>query len=334
MPQLSQLMQLFRNEKAKWGNSPKLADLLMRDSSTKGIRDYAGNVQQRGATLAGLLQGREPTDAQKALFNIANPGTTEGAMELATGFMPMGVAATAWHGSPHLFDKFDLAKIGTGEGAQAYGHGAYLAESPTVAQNYRTNISDAKGLRNGETLIDGVKPRNSFENTIATMLVSHNNDTGRVKKLISGMEDKDYANKLLSSLDEYSSKNITYQPPGFTYKTDIPDTHIAKMLDWDKPLSEQSQHVQGALQTWEQANNGGKQLRQSMSGDELLRYLGKNGQGEQALNQLGIPGIKYLDGSSRAGGEGTRNFVMFNPDDIRILERNGQPTGQVPWNSR
>lgn len=87
MDNLSQLMQLFRDEKAKWGNSPKLADLIMNDRSTQGIRDYAGNVQQRGATLAGLLQGREPTDAQKALFNIANPGTEQGAMDLGIGFV-------------------------------------------------------------------------------------------------------------------------------------------------------------------------------------------------------------------------------------------------------
>ena len=35
----------------------------------------------------------------------------------------------AYHGSPHDFDKFDLSKIGTGEGAQAYGHGLYFAEN-------------------------------------------------------------------------------------------------------------------------------------------------------------------------------------------------------------
>lgn len=91
MADLSQLWQLVKddasNESKKWGNSPKLMDLLMRDRSTHGIRDYAGNVQQRGATLAGLLQGREPTDAQKALFNIANPGTEQGAMDLGMGMV-------------------------------------------------------------------------------------------------------------------------------------------------------------------------------------------------------------------------------------------------------
>jgi GNAT superfamily N-acetyltransferase len=29
----------------------------------------------------------------------------------------------AYHGSPHDFERFDSSKIGTGEGAQAYGHG-------------------------------------------------------------------------------------------------------------------------------------------------------------------------------------------------------------------
>ena len=29
--------------------------------------------------------------------------------------------------------KFDLSKIGTGEGAQVYGHGLYFAENPAVS---------------------------------------------------------------------------------------------------------------------------------------------------------------------------------------------------------
>jgi hypothetical protein len=40
----------------------------------------------------------------------------------------------AYHGSPHDFDRFDLNKIGTGEGAQAYGHGLYFAENEGVAR--------------------------------------------------------------------------------------------------------------------------------------------------------------------------------------------------------
>jgi hypothetical protein len=43
-------------------------------------------------------------------------------------------AITTYHGSPHDFDEFDMSKIGTGEGAQAYGHGLYFAENENVAK--------------------------------------------------------------------------------------------------------------------------------------------------------------------------------------------------------
>jgi len=47
----------------------------------------------------------------------------------------------AYHGSPYDFDRFDASKIGTGEGAQAYGHGLYFAGEEGVAQYYRTKLA-------------------------------------------------------------------------------------------------------------------------------------------------------------------------------------------------
>jgi hypothetical protein len=38
----------------------------------------------------------------------------------------------AYHGSPHVFDAFSMQHIGSGEGAQVYGHGLYFAENPEV----------------------------------------------------------------------------------------------------------------------------------------------------------------------------------------------------------
>ena len=50
-------------------------------------------------------------------------------------------AAMAWHGSPHRFDKFTTDAIGTGEGAQVYGHGLYFAEKKEVANYYREQLT-------------------------------------------------------------------------------------------------------------------------------------------------------------------------------------------------
>ena len=50
----------------------------------------------------------------------------------------------AYHGSPYEFDEFKSEAIGTGEGAQAYGHGLYAAEEVDVARGYRKDISSDK----------------------------------------------------------------------------------------------------------------------------------------------------------------------------------------------
>jgi GNAT superfamily N-acetyltransferase len=51
---------------------------------------------------------------------------------------PQGI--TAYHGSPHDFDRFDMGKIGTGEGAQAYGHGENALKSTVMAPKSIKNL--------------------------------------------------------------------------------------------------------------------------------------------------------------------------------------------------
>jgi hypothetical protein len=54
-----------------------------------------------------------------------------------------------YHGSPHKFapternplGEFDASKIGTGEGAQVYGHGIYTAENPVVGKEYKLSLA-------------------------------------------------------------------------------------------------------------------------------------------------------------------------------------------------
>lgn len=47
----------------------------------------------------------------------------------------------AYHGTPHKVDRFSTAKIGTGEGAQVYGWGIYLADRLETADSYRSSLS-------------------------------------------------------------------------------------------------------------------------------------------------------------------------------------------------
>ena len=135
MGQLWELLkEAIANELGKYGNGPKLADLLMRDKSTQGIRDYSSNVQQRGATLAGLLKGIEPTDQQKALFNISDPSTMQGAFDLAITFAPIGIGMIKTSGlSPYHQLKINHLEQDLKDSIEALNNGPY--QYPNMNKN-------------------------------------------------------------------------------------------------------------------------------------------------------------------------------------------------------
>ena len=78
--------------------------------------------------------------------------TTQGQARMADnpllGFDTGGIGGVlkGFHGSPHAFDRFDNAAIGTGEGAQAYGYGHYLADSEGVARSYRDRVTQISAV--------------------------------------------------------------------------------------------------------------------------------------------------------------------------------------------
>jgi len=284
------------------------------------------------------------------------------APEIAGGLLQMGrnlaapqtmnkqTGAIVYHGSPHKFDKFDSSKIGTGEGAQAYGHGLYLAEKQGVAQEY----ADALGK---EVLIKGKPAYQAKTGAQAADLPVSNAAAGHLRmndwdlqKALKMAEDDfietgdQWFSKVHKELSTLAPDDITVNR-GQMYKVDLPDDAIAKMLDWDKPLSQQHPDVQKAL-----AGTKNKQLKTMVDyanvpygaeagGDvktmgEAFRLLNLNLHGKSSadsakasalLAKQGIPGIRYLDGGSRGAGAGSSNFVVFpgNEGLLKILERNG-----------
>ncbi len=272
------------------------------------------------------------------------------------GMLPFVPAMTAWHGSPHKFDKFSLDKIGTGEGAQTYGHGLYLAESQGVATGYADKLSKVpidggydsipRMVTYGKTrprVIDQNAPSNTLSpGETALLYTSMNRNSpfaaaqdirGMIEANPSDIAHYQAALKLLESGKLKGSK--IGNEAGNLYKTDIPDEAVARFLDWDKPLSQQAPEVQAAIGLDKNPNASIK----DMTGLEFYVGTGaKLGEPTSAskaaaehLRKKGISGIRYLDGGSRSAGQGSSNFVAFDPEMIRILERNGQPTGLEPW---
>jgi hypothetical protein len=139
-------------------------------------------------------------------------------------------------------------------------------------------------------------------------------------------------NAMVQMRDDFANGTLKrLQDPNFLYKVDLPDEHIAKMLDWDKPLSQQAPEVKKAIDALKKANPEGyaKLVDMQMGGPLMDQATGRDlyrAIGHDPFPASGIPGIRYLDGGSRGAGTGTSNYVVFpgNEDILKILERNGQ----------
>lgn len=89
--------------------------------------------------LADLPPAAQEDAFRATVADVAADRPSRGAemLEIAADHDPrIAESFDAFHGSPHDFDRFDASKIGTGEGAQAYGHGLYFAEDSRVAESY------------------------------------------------------------------------------------------------------------------------------------------------------------------------------------------------------
>ena len=276
--------------------------------------------------------------------------------KLAHGMTAMMPLMTAYHGSPHKFEAFDASKIGTGEGAQAYGHGLYLAENPAVAKEYANMPAFKQAIvENPEILGKGAK-----------------DFIGRVEKLGGVDKAKQEAQELLSSMKENGifpavqnqlqneielankyGRKLSIKQTGIEpqfYTVDLPDEHIEKMLDWDKPISKQPEEFKQLIQDVSNNENfdpfehlaiakvTGQHPRNAINynptGEELFNNVSdilgverNSPEMSNILSNYGLKGVKYLDQQSRGISEGTRNFVIFpgEEDKLKILSRNGEP---------
>jgi hypothetical protein len=222
----------------------------------------------------------------------------------------------AWHASPHDFDRFDLSKIGTGQGAASYGKGIYAAENARVSgvggeywkdfANQMRGDAARRGLTNKDYALD-VLIDNHGDRNRAIEYLKYKLD--RLSPGSFGHRDAQVALDELTSGRQVGPRvyelNIKAQPEQF--------------LDWDKPLKQQMHHVEALPQLLDAAKDEayGRALAATNKprADELWGMV-KNpteATGQLAMQELGrdpdkamlmmrdagIPGIRYLDQGSR-----------------------------------
>lgn len=342
------------------------------------------DVQQSPASLLGETAGLlAPIAAAAKAPQIAKGLLTMGENAAAPSTLNPQTGAIVWHGSPHKFDRFDSSKIGTGEGAQAYGHGLYFADRQSVAQGYRDKLSGLYSIHGNEysKLPVGGPERSAIEgfddltrngmneaDALAALRDRWNDTLSKAKSNL--YEAQALRGKTVDMGEGWGSlRNFTYtdevvneqravvdrvragteyinalkpgdiqRSTGSLYKVDLPDSAIARMLDWDKPLADQSAYVAHQLERAGMYGPLSKMSNGTLWHDISAHISDKRGSitkslkrdqaaAADAMRGLGIPGIRYLDGGSRGAGQGTSNYVVFPGEEslLKILERNGIP---------
>lgn len=296
-------------------------------------------IQKSDAPAAYLMRG-DPQGLWKDLNTPKPVNMAQDMTDVALNANPiMGlIGATAYHGSPYLFKQFDPKKIGTGVGNTMRGEGTYFSENPAIAQEYlapKGNSATSNFLYKDKP----IDPNNEMMRSAAFGLNYFKGD----KEKILGMYKPEYYNS--SSGKEFKKYVETMnfediKPKGTFYKVDIPDKDIPKMLDWEKPLSEQSPQIQ---KSWEKlvpkllennprvnefpGDNAARALQNSLVnrneatlGDLYGALQGVSGyEASNILKQNGIKGIKYL--GAEDGIPTSQNYVVFDPRKVKILEK-------------
>lgn len=241
---------------------------------------------------------------------------------------------TAYHGTPHDFDRFDMSKIGTGEGAQAYGHGLYFAESEGVARSYRDNLSRPQFTHTTDGRPINTTLQNMIEDAYNDLRGStHGANRQGIVDLVSAKLERQIADAAkandfnwynrasdLRSELHRDARRLPIEPTGRMFQVAI-RARPEEFLDWDAPLSEQHPNVKAMLED----SYPGMSTRGGTIQSQFTQGIGPRA--ADALRKAGIKGIRYRDAGSRGTdvASATYNYVIFDDKLISVLRKYAIP---------
>lgn len=260
---------------------------------------------------------------------------------------------SAFAGSGVDYEKPSLEAIGSGEGAQVHGWGLYYALDREVAEGYRErSYASREGQRehslnadfetltvNGKPLLDvyNVDMDRSLYNDL--LYKPYGTVEAEIEDRIAGWEDrlndsdysfKDYAKEKIDAYKRLkedlfnNGMSLIKKDYGQVHEVDIPENpylldeqagyeaqpELVKKV-FDRISEEFGIKTKGTLQV----GNEQKEINGKYVYNHLADKLGSPRQASMWLNEQGIKGITY------DGGRDGRCFVIFNPEDVKVIQK-------------
>lgn len=252
----------YLNQASEW---------LIKNIGPGAMLTASQNIMERGVPK----DTQQVADTINDILNMAPDGAVDAAiLKAVVEGKGLPMAMVVWHGSGVSgIRKLLKEKIGTGEGAAAFGHGFYASGREGIADWYRSKLGgmglefsgDVTKLNPDETEVLNVitSKLNNVQNTknVSTLRKSieeelkwwkENKPDPEYVELMSrrtGTENWDagqikFLEDQIAFIDKHK-KEFTKKSGGGLYDLDIPGDD--KLMHWDKPLSEQPEEVRKIL---------------------------------------------------------------------------------------
>ena len=252
---------------------------------------------------------------------------------------------SAWHGTPHDFDGFDLGAIGTGEGGQAHGWGLYFAQERNTSEGYRKRLAtksvtihlgeksyvrevnsyNFKEIASGK-LVEASSP---LEFALSALALEEGNVPAAIKRFEpaikndngNGRKIAEEAVRILRENKSSCERALT----GSLFEVEIPDDDV--LLDEQKSLADQHEDVKIGLDII-MASNDGYKLLSALTYDAYNKEYAEVAREYSRLRDLSIP-------SEMLGREGFRftpNFLHaegYTEKEIEVINSNPQKADET-----
>lgn len=285
-----------------------------------------GQLLQEGVKALGPDQSSYPypTDDEALVINPMFDALFD-VLEERDGDKPGSKAlySLAYHGSPHQFDKFRSAAIGTGEGNQNPAYGLYFSSSREVADWYRDTLSREQKAGEGalyeaeipesDVMINADKPLNQQPEIVVSALEQlgfseREVNVGLIAYELEVVGENDAA--IAENMGQLESLLERYKADPFG------DTTARRRLNRmfaEYQVENDAGDLVNYLDELEErfAEDTGKHLY-----DQLAQELGSDRAASKALERLGVSGMTY-----RGVGSGEQNYVVFDDEAISIISR-------------
>ena len=220
---------------------------------------------------------------------------------------------TLYHGSPYDFEKFEAGeKLLSGEGANAYGKGLYFTETESIAQQYKKDISAARGTEGKVYEVKAKTTERHFLDWDTEIKHQDQEIQGAVEGAIEDLTSFD----LEDFIDTYSKY------PSWAMESKSRDDLLNEAYTTALDLTgEMFIHAMNKIKN----RPAGASIKYSYKISDVPKKDRKYV--EDSLHKFGVQGIKYLDGFSRKAGIQSkgRNYVIFDPRIIDISKKYGIP---------